>query len=147
MAVPTYHPNLITSILSQFITYAEESNAPYKAVTLPYSFLVSGFSKPAVPDIAVICHPAPITTLQIPDRIPVFAIEITTPETRYRDYVENYRLYREMGVKEYWILDWPHRTLSACMFFDAKNMIEKYSLPGTIAVKTFRGLKIHLDCI
>ncbi|GHT29023.1 hypothetical protein FACS189432_07760 [Bacteroidia bacterium] len=63
------------------------------------------------PDICVICDPAKIDDkgcIGAPDLI----VEVQSPSTRKRDLNEKLALYEFSGVKEYWTIDPPKKTLT-----------------------------------
>ncbi|HXG10110.1 MAG TPA: Uma2 family endonuclease [Gemmataceae bacterium] len=57
------------------------------------------------PDLAVYKHPPPTTENIWATWIPEIVVEVVSPESEHRDYVEKRQDYLDFGVREYWIID------------------------------------------
>jgi Uma2 family endonuclease len=96
------------------------------------------------PDICVVCDPAKLDTkgcIGAPDLI----VEVQSPSTRKRDLNEKLHLYESAGVREYWTIDPPPKTLTVFLIqengkYDAGTVYKK----GKAPVGIFDGLKIDL---
>lgn len=95
-------------------------------------------------DICVICDPAKLDErgcLGAPDLI----VEVQSPSTRKRDLNEKLHLYESAGVREYWTIDPPPKTLTVFLLrengkYGAGTVYKK----GKAPVGIFEGLKIDL---
>jgi Uma2 family endonuclease len=58
------------------------------------------------PDVKVLCRE------NRADDIPVIVIEVLSKSTQSRDYNIKMEKYAELGIKEYWIVDWKYCTVS-----------------------------------
>jgi hypothetical protein len=69
-------------------------------------FLVAGFQSERHPDLAIYKTPPPADfSLAWATWVPEIAIEVISPSSENRDYVEKRDEYLAFGVIEYWILD------------------------------------------
>jgi Uma2 family endonuclease len=96
------------------------------------------------PDICVVCDPAKLDIrgcIGAPDLI----VEVLSPSTRKKDMTIKFNLYERSGVREYWVIDPPQKTLTVYLLqengkFDAGTIYKK----GKAPVAIFEGLKIDL---
>jgi len=57
------------------------------------------------PDIVVICDQNNRDNRDRYQGIPVLAVEVLSPSTRSKDLIQKLDLYKQCGVKEYWVVD------------------------------------------
>ena len=137
------HQAVITELLCQIVAYGKESYSPCKAVTFPVRFYLNGGNTILIPDIAIILHPGRIIGYKITE-VPVFAAEVVSPDSKDLDCSVKVHLYRELGVREYWIIDGQKQTVTACLYHSKeKDEMEEYSFSDRIRVHTVEGL--YLD--
>ena len=133
------HQAVITELLCQIVA----SYSPCKAVTFPVRFYLNGGNTILIPDIAIILHPGRIIGYKITE-VPVFAAEVVSPDSKDLDCSVKVHLYRELGVREYWIIDGQKQTVTACLYHSKeKDEMEEYSFSDRIRVHTVEGL--YLD--
>lgn len=78
------------------------------------------------PDLMLVFGEQPEMHLQ---RAPDLVVEVLSDATRERDLVAKRALYREHGVREYWIVDPDSRTIEVCRGESALTVHEDDSLP------------------
>jgi Uma2 family endonuclease len=96
------------------------------------------------PDICVVCDPNKLDEkgcIGAPDLI----VEVLSPSTQKKDVTIKFNLYERSGVREYWMIDPPKKTLTVFLLqengkFDAGTIYKK----GKAPVAIFEGLKIDL---
>ena len=103
------------------------------------------FSSERHPDIAVYMTPPPGAESDAWDEwIPELVVEIVSPRSADRDYVEKREEYLQFGVREYWIFDADKRIMTALRRVRG-GWIEKVLRPPALyRAPLFPGLKI--DC-
>ncbi|MGB9663053.1 MAG: Uma2 family endonuclease [Moorellaceae bacterium] len=100
------------------------------------------------PDIAVICDRSKIDTRGCRG-VPDFIIEVVSPNTASRDYIQKLALYERNGVKEYWIV---HPLDKIAMVYRlTKNgqygRPEIYSEEHSVPVSIFQDLAVDLKTV
>jgi Uma2 family endonuclease len=96
------------------------------------------------PDITVVCDPA-----KLDDRgcngPPDLIIEILSPSTARYDRVVKFNIYREAGVREYWIVDPAARDVFTYVLKNGEYMAANYDEAAPVAV--LPGCEIDLKTI
>ena len=88
------------------------------------------------PDISIICNPDKLN-----DRgcagAPDWIIEIISPGNPEHDYIRKLNLYKDAGVREYWIVD-PRDEKILVYFFDQLDFrVETYTFQDKIKVNIY----------
>lgn len=97
------------------------------------------------PDICVICDPNKLNDKGC-SGAPDWIIEIVSPSSRVMDYYTKLSLYREAGVRVYWIVDPMERTI---LVYDMEQGAAPtiYSFDDTIRADILGGLEIDFSAI
>lgn len=72
------------------------------------------------PDITLICDEGKLDSKGC-NGAPDFVVEVVSPSNRKMDYVHKLALYREAGVREYWIVDPKHERVTVYDFEHEKE--------------------------
>jgi len=98
------------------------------------------------PDITVICDAkklGPEGCRGAPDLV----VEILSPSNTAIEMQRKFNLYRDSGVREYWVLDNENKTLMVYLF-DGENVISRaYGEKDTAPVSVLNGLLIELETV
>ena len=70
------------------------------------------------PDIKILCRETRT------DNIPVLVIEVLSKSTQDRDYSVKMKIYAEIGIREYWLIDWKDGT--AAVYLLSENCYKHY---------------------
>jgi Uma2 family endonuclease len=95
------------------------------------------------PDIIVVCDKTklgPEGCRGAPD----FALEILSPSNTAAEMPRKFKLYREAGVREYWVLDPESRTLHTHLFENRRILSRFYSPQENAPLEILPGLEIAL---
>lgn len=96
-----------------------------------------------VPDVSVVCDPSKLDERGC-HGAPDWVIEVTSTN-RVDDFSRKLRLYREHGVREYWIVDTDERKVYVYDFDQHPNVVEFYDWSDEIPVRIYGGkLKIRI---
>ena len=148
MSAPnTYHQSIQMELCRQIANYL--IGKPCKVFPAPFDvrlFYSEDESDNTVvqPDIAIICNKeklGPEGGRGAPD----FIAEILSPTNTAIEMERKFRLYREAGVHEYWVLDPEHKILSAYYFKDNAIFPKTYRAADTAHIEIFSDLEITLE--
>jgi Uma2 family endonuclease len=96
------------------------------------------------PDIVVICDPEK-RGYEGCRGAPEFAAEILSPSNSAIEMELKFDLYRQAGVREYWVLDPEHKSLHAHRFEAGQIQTRSYNSGDTAPVDIIPGLEITLE--
>jgi len=143
----TMHQTILMELSSQFHEYFR--GKPCKVFPAPYDvrlFYEEDDSDDTVvqPDIMVICDKekiGPEGCRGAPDLV----IEILSPSNTAIEMERKLKLYRQAGVREYWIVDSENKGLTVHHFKDGAILTNTYGSAGTVQVAIFPELNITLE--
>lgn len=107
LASPSFrHQHIIHEVHGVFYNWFKGK----KCVPLPSPFDVTFFKAEdnicvVQPDIIVLCDKENIDKKDKYKGIPTLVIEVLSPSTRSKDMLKKLDLYKQCGVREYWIID------------------------------------------
>ena len=145
MTAPTqYHQGMLMELGRQFANFLKGKSckvflAPFD-VRLNYS---ASDDTVVQPDLVVVCDHKKLNgkhCLGAPD----LALEIVSPSTARIDTVVKFKLYKEAGVKEFWIVEPLNRLLSVHLLSGKEYMTNYYSDTDIVSVSVLEGCEIHL---
>jgi len=143
----TEHQVISREIFGQFYNYL--SGKPCQVFYAPYDvrlFYKEDDSDDTVvqPDIMVICDKnkiGPEGCRGAPDLV----VEILSPSNTAIEMSRKFKLYRQAGVREYWIVDSENNGLTVYCFKDDTIFTNTYGGTETVPVAIFPGLNIALE--
>ena len=141
------HQEILMDISSQFHAYLR--GKPYKVYPAPFDvrlFFEEDESDDTVvqPDITIICDEKK-RGKEGCRGAPDLVVEILSPSNTAMEMEQKFHLYREAGVREYWIVDPEHKTLTAYHFGKSPVQALAYGSGDTAPVAIFPDLKINLE--
>jgi Uma2 family endonuclease len=148
MAGPnTKHQQILTELLSQFHVYLQGKLC--QVFPAPYDvrlFYEEDESDDTVvqPDIMVICDKdkiGPEGCRGAPDLV----IEILSPSNTAIEMERKFSLYRDAGIREYWIVDPENNSIKAFRFQGELIITNTYKTKDTIPVSIFPDFSIALQ--
>jgi len=148
MSAPnTYHQLIQMELSKQIAVYL--TGKPCKVIPSPFDvrlFYAEDDSDDTVvqPDITIICDKnkiGPEGGRGAPDLV----VEILSPANTAIEMERKFRLYREAGVREYWVVDPEHKTLHIYDFKNDAIFPRTYNATGTAKVGIFSDLEIALE--
>lgn len=107
LASPSYkHQRIIAELLASFHGWFKGRSCT--ALTSPFDITLRKAEDNICvvqPDVFVICDPDNRDRKDRYAGIPVLVVEVLSPSTRSKDMTKKLDLYKQCGVKEYWIVD------------------------------------------
>lgn len=145
MAPPSRkHQEILSFLHAVIYNHIALNKGECKVYPAPFAvFLFADDSKYLEPDISVICDKC-----KLDDRgckgAPDWIIEIVSPGSRAMDYYTKFSLYRDAGVREYWIVD-PIKQIILVYYMEQDAAPTIYSFDDTISVNIFDNLDIDFS--
>lgn len=147
MDAPTWtHQELLAELTFEIKAYIKQNKGACKVMPAPFAVYIKKDKRNYVePDISVICDKEKKSEkgcLGAPDWI----IEIVSPSSREMDYERKVALYREAGVREYWIVDAETETVMVYDFeHDRKTALARYTFSDSIRAGIFEDLRLNFS--
>jgi Uma2 family endonuclease len=148
MAAPAaYHQTIQAALTADFYNFLR--GKPCRVYPAPFDvrlFYEEDESDDTVvqPDLTVVCDAAkrgPEGCRGAPDLV----VEILSPSNTAIEMERKFELYRQAGVREYWVLAPEHKTLHAYRFESGQIATRSYRSGDTTPVDIFPGLEIALE--
>jgi Uma2 family endonuclease len=143
----TRHQSMLMEIAKQMAVFL--TGKPCRVLPAPYDvrlFYEEDESDDTVvqPDIIVVCDKTKLGSEGCRGA-PDFALEILSPSNTAAEMQRKFKLYRESGVREYWVLDPESRTLHTHLFEDRRILSRFYGPEEKAPVEILPGLEIALE--
>jgi len=148
MSAPnTYHQLILAELFKQIANYL--TGKPCKVIPAPFDvrlFYADDESDDTVvqPDITIICDRKKIGP-EGGRGAPDFIAEILSPSNTAIEMQRKFHLYRDAGVREYWVLDPENKTLHVYNFKDNAIFPRTYKSTDKAKVEIFDDLEIDLE--
>ena len=148
MSAPnSYHQSILMELSRQIATYL--IGKPCKIFPAPFDvrlFYKKDESDDTVvqPDITIICDEKKLGT-EGGRGAPDFIAEILSPANTAIEMERKFHLYREAGVREYWILDPKHKSLHVYNFKENAIFPQSYRSTEVAKIGIFPDLEIFLE--
>jgi Uma2 family endonuclease len=97
------------------------------------------------PDITIVCDKTKRYKGGVKGA-PEMVVEIVSPSNSAEDMHLKFRLYKEAGVKEYWVV-YPEDKAVVVYLFNDENTYSEYTEKDKVPVKTLPGLEIDLSTV
>ncbi|MBO4394869.1 MAG: Uma2 family endonuclease [Eubacterium sp.] len=141
------HQEVIGEMLYQIKSYIKKNNGKCQCLVAPLDVHIDlGDDTTLVqPDVMVVCDREKLKTNMRVMGAPDWVVEVLSPSTRSKDMNEKLRKYREVGVREYWMVDLKTRVVIIYRFESDRDSIahiEKLDEP--IPVGIYDG-KLSID--
>ena len=97
------------------------------------------------PDISVVCDRSKLSDRGC-EGAPDLVVEVISPSNPEMDYVTKLNLYREAGVREYWICD-PQRERVLAYRFGTDEVMEAYPFDAEVESMVLPGFRVSFGRI
>ena len=125
MDTPTWtHQRLLIELAMEISLYIKKNKGKCKVMPAPFAVYIKKDNRNYVePDISVICDMGKKSEKGC-QGAPDWAIEIVSPSSIKMDYERKVELYREAGVREYWIVDAEKEMVTVYDFEHSKTLCQ-----------------------
>lgn len=146
MASPTSIHQEISMELSTIIhEYIRKNKGSCRVYSAPYDVFLHKDNKTCViPDISIICDKNKIDERGC-HGAPDWIIEIVSKSTQKRDYYDKQLLYRNAGVREYWIVNPMTKSVMVYDFEHQDEHTTSYTFNTDIPVCIYPGFCINIS--
>jgi Uma2 family endonuclease len=150
MSAPNaHHQSMLTEMVRQFANFL--TGKPCKVYPAPYDvrlYYEEDESDDTVvqPDISVVCDEkkrGPEGCRGAPD----FVAEILSPSNTAIEMQRKFNVYRDAGVREYWVLDSKYKSLTVYLFEGNNAITRSYGEKDSVPVAVLEGLSIELEAV
>lgn len=97
------HQIVVTNLSTQFGVYFKGKECRHFVSPFDIIFKNEREKNRVQPDLTIICDKSGLNENNYVG-VPVLVVEVLSPSTTSRDYIEKMDLYMRFGVKEYWII-------------------------------------------
>lgn len=134
-APSTSHQRIAGGIYRRIGNFIESNKGKCEPFISPYDVVLDEETV-VQPDVLVVCEPSHIDDKRC-NGTPDFIIEVTSSNYT-NDYVEKLALYKNAGVREYWIVD-PLYERVMVYYFEKSNSPNIYTFDMSIPVGIYDG--------
>ena len=143
------HQAILGALCSQFFHYLE--GKPCKVYPAPLDvrlFYEEDESDDTVvqPDILIVCDKKKMSTEGCRGA-PDLVVEILSPSNTAMEMGKKFDLYRQAGVREYWLIDPESKRLTVYCFRDGAILTTTYESKDTVPVSIFPEFSVELSRI
>ena len=141
------HQEILAALTSRFYYFLQ--GKPCKVFPAPFDirlFYEEDESDDTVvqPDITIVCGKEKLGSEGCRGA-PDLVVEILSPSNTAIEMERKFSLYRDAGVREYWIVDPENKGIKVSRFQDGAILTDAYKDAGTITVGIFPELDIELE--
>jgi len=150
MAAPTYnHQRILGSIFAEIFHYLKGKKC--EVFLAPCDVRLNHDTEDDIvvqPDLLIVCDPSKLDDIKSCKGAPDMIAEILSPSTGKHDRITKLKLYKDAGVREYWIIDPVRRTVQV-NFFENPDKPEIYYQDDTenIRVNILDDFEISMKSI
>lgn len=137
------HQDILGELFWLIKLYLKKNNRQCKAYMGLGAFIKRDKYNYLIPDISVVCDRDRLEEKGCQGS-PDWVIEIVSPSTRKQDYEQKLALYRETGVREYWIVDRERDAVNVYRF-EPGGEAERYSFSDRVRVGIYDDLYIDFS--
>ena len=146
MASPSIqHQNIVLGLGSEIRAYIKKNKGKCQVFVAPVDVKLTDDTV-VIPDVFVVCDPSKIDEKRC-NGAPDWVIEVTSSNYR-TDYVDKLELYKEAGVREYWIINPEKNSVTVLLFEKNPANFMLYRFSDIIPVNIYKNAPIQLEiCI
>ncbi len=141
------HQAIVTNLSTEFGIYFKGKACSHFVSPFDVVFKNEEDINRVQPDITVICDKKGLNDKNYTG-VPALVVEVLSPSTASKDYIQKMDLYMRFGVKEYWIISPKNKKLDI-FYLDGDKYTEpiKYSEKDIVKSIVFEDLEIDMTNI
>ncbi len=144
MATPSpWHQQICVYFVRKIADHIDKKNGDCLVIPAPFGVFFQEDNNTYVePDISVICDKNKISERGC-EGAPDWIVEVVSPSSRSMDYLHKLYLYKQKGVRLYWIVD-PVSQYVTVYDFEA-DIMKRHTFSDTIPVSIYDDLEIDMS--
>lgn len=140
------HNKTVAAIATAIRNYVADNNGECTVFTENVALYCNELSEDNrfffLPDVMAVCDEHGVREDGV-HSAPLFVAEITSDSTKKDDYGDKMLMYRNIGVKEYWVVDIQRKMITKYLSWN--QFVPEYFLhPDKLEVSVYPGLEIDL---
>lgn len=140
------HQEILSRLSHALMTHFDAHGGPCKVYQAPFAVnLFADETTFVEPDLSVICNPAKLSDRGC-EGAPDFVVEVVSPSNPGMDYVTKLGLYRQAGVREYWICD-PERKRTLVYHFEADSVPSIHPFSSSVPSEVFPEFSFDFSAV
>ncbi len=136
------HQKIIGELFYEISSYIKNNKGNCEVILSPFDVVLSD-DNVVIPDLSIICDPSKLSDGKRCNGAPDFIVEVTSGN-RTNDLVKKLSLYKEYGVREYWIVD-PVYERVVVYLFNENSALNIYTFDQNIPVGIYQKNEIKLE--
>ncbi|MBO7675280.1 MAG: Uma2 family endonuclease [Atopobiaceae bacterium] len=140
------HQEIVVEVSTRLKNHIDSHGGSCKVYPAPFAVnLFADETTFVEPDISVVCDRGKLSERGC-EGAPDFVVEVVSPSNPEMDYISKLNMYREAGVREYWICD-PQRARVLAYRFDTEAVMDTYAFSETVSAEIFPGFEVNFGDI
>lgn len=140
------HQEILSELSFRFKSHIAAHEGPCKVYQAPFAVnLFADDSTFVEPDLSVVCDRSKLSDRGC-EGAPDLVVEVVSPSNPGMDYITKLNLYKEAGVREYWICD-PQSQRTLVYRLDEDVVPKVYPFPSPVPAQLFDGLEVDFGKI
>ena len=135
------HQELVGGLYAAIRSYIRANNGNCKPFISPFDVKLNEYNV-VIPDVLVVCDPSKLDGKRC-NGAPDWVIEVTSSNYKY-DVTAKLLLYKETGVREYWIVDPENQKVFVYHFEQSMNAVQFYDFDQPIPVGIYKDAPVQL---
>ncbi len=136
------HQEIVLEVSVRLKNHIDSHGGSCKVYSAPFAVnLFADDTTFVEPDVSVVCDRDKLSDRGC-EGAPDFVVEVVSPSNPEMDDISKLSLYREAGVREYWICD-PQRKRVLAYRFDTAAVMDTYAFTQTVPAMVFPGFEVN----
>ncbi len=132
------HQRIVIQLATQLTNFIQAHDGSCEVYPAPFAVnLFADDTTFVEPDISVICNHDKLSDRGC-EGAPDFVVEVVSPSNPEMDYISKLSLYRDAGVREYWICD-PRKRRVLAYVFGTEKLMQVYDFSTPVSAEIFPG--------
>lgn len=142
------HQTIVTNLSTEFGIYFRGKECSHFVSPFDVIFKNKDQKNKVQPDLTVICDKSGLNENNYVGT-PTLVVEVLSPSTTSKDYIEKMNLYMKFGVKEYWIISPKSKTVEIFPLSENGTYSEPiiYSKDDVVTSKIFKDFSFNLKTL